>query len=143
MTDLHVELIGLEAGDDFALVVREAYELPEEVEDRPRADTERGGLQLLRRLRRRPSRPRPACSSSAARPAGSASAPPGRRSAGGAGRAALFAARIRHARELGLTQLVTETGERVPGRPSNSYRNIVRAGFRPAYVRPNFVSPVD
>ena len=54
-----------------------------------------------------------------------------------------MAARIGHARELGLELVVTETGERVPGRPSNSYRNIVRAGFRPAYVRPNFVSPVD
>jgi hypothetical protein len=42
-----------------------------------------------------------------------------------------------------VTQLYTETGERVVGRPSNSYRNIMRAGFRPAYVRPNFVSPVD
>ena len=41
-----------------------------------------------------------------------------------------------------MKQLVTETGERVVGRPSNSYRNILRAGFRPAYVRPNLVSPI-
>jgi hypothetical protein len=35
---------------------------------------------------------------------------------------------------------VTETGERVPGKPSNSYRNILRAGFAEAYLRANFMS---
>jgi GNAT superfamily N-acetyltransferase len=47
---------------------------------------------------------------------------------------ALFAARIDHARALGCRTLVTETGEQLPGRPSDSYRNIVRFGFREAYV---------
>jgi hypothetical protein len=28
----------------------------------------------------------------------------------------------------------------VEGRPEHSYRNILRAGFEPAYVRPNYVS---
>jgi GNAT superfamily N-acetyltransferase len=54
---------------------------------------------------------------------------------------AIFAARIRRARELGLDVLTTETGERVPDRPSNSYRNILRAGFVEAYLRPNLVAP--
>ncbi len=31
--------------------------------------------------------------------------------------------------------------ELVPDRPSNSYRNILHAGFEVAYVRPNHVSP--
>jgi hypothetical protein len=35
--------------------------------------------------------------------------------------------------------IVTETGDVADGRPGNSYRNIVRAGFEPAYVRPNYV----
>jgi GNAT superfamily N-acetyltransferase len=54
---------------------------------------------------------------------------------------ALLAARIERARELGLEELTVETGERVPDRPSNSYRNILRAGFEELYLRPNFVSP--
>ena len=54
---------------------------------------------------------------------------------------ALLAARIAHAHELGLDLITTETG--VPGDegPGPSYRNILRAGFRAAYVRPNYASP--
>lgn len=54
---------------------------------------------------------------------------------------ALIAARIERARELGAEVVVTETGERVEGRPSNSYRNILRSGFSEAYLRPNLHSP--
>ena len=54
---------------------------------------------------------------------------------------ALLAARIRRARELGLDAVTTETGERTADRPSASYRNILRAGFAEAYVRPNLVLP--
>jgi GNAT superfamily N-acetyltransferase len=56
---------------------------------------------------------------------------------GRGGQSAIFAARVRAARDLGCSLLVTETGEAVEGRPSNSYRNIVRAGFERAYVRQN------
>jgi GNAT superfamily N-acetyltransferase len=51
---------------------------------------------------------------------------------------ALLAARIERARELGLDLLVTETGVPAEDGPGASYRNIVRAGFEPAYVRPNY-----
>lgn len=50
---------------------------------------------------------------------------------------ALLAARIEAARAAGARRLVTETGER----PGSSYRNILRAGFREAYVRRNWQSP--
>ena len=53
---------------------------------------------------------------------------------------AILAARIARAVEAGCTAIVTETGERVEGRPSNSYRNILRAGFAEAYLRPNYRS---
>jgi GNAT superfamily N-acetyltransferase len=53
---------------------------------------------------------------------------------------AILAARIRAAAEEGCEILVTETGEQVEGRPSSSYRNIERAGFALAYVRPNYLS---
>ena len=42
---------------------------------------------------------------------------------------ALLATRIRRAAELGCDLVITETGERTGNRPSNSYRNILRAGF--------------
>jgi ribosomal protein S18 acetylase RimI-like enzyme len=54
---------------------------------------------------------------------------------------ALLAARIRAAAELGCSLVVGETGALEDGRPSNSYRNIVRAGFEPVYDRPNYRSP--
>jgi len=54
---------------------------------------------------------------------------------------ALIAARIRAAAEAGAEVVVTETGEIVDDRPTISYRNILRAGFRAVYLRPNYVSP--
>jgi hypothetical protein len=35
---------------------------------------------------------------------------------------------------------VTETGALFDGKPSNSYRNILRAGFELDYERPNYLS---
>ena len=54
---------------------------------------------------------------------------------------AILAARIENARQQGCTIVTTETGELQEGRPSSSYRNIVRAGFREAGVRPNYRAP--
>jgi GNAT superfamily N-acetyltransferase len=59
------------------------------------------------------------------------------------GQSALMAVRIGEARAAGAAVVVTETGETVDGRPANSYHNILRAGFEPAYVRPNFISPPE
>jgi GNAT superfamily N-acetyltransferase len=59
------------------------------------------------------------------------------------GQSALMAARIGEARAAGASVVVTETGETIDGRPANSYHNILRAGFEPAYVRPNFISPPE
>lgn len=52
---------------------------------------------------------------------------------------ALLAARIGRARELGARLLVTETGERREGLPSNSYRNLLRVGFREEHVVAHWV----
>lgn len=52
---------------------------------------------------------------------------------------ALMAARIRRARDVGCDLVVTETGERREDRPSNSYRNILRAGFTEVAVTANWV----
>lgn len=52
---------------------------------------------------------------------------------------AVLAARIHAARESGCESIVTMTGEAVPGDAQHSYRNIERAGFKPAYLRENWV----
>jgi GNAT superfamily N-acetyltransferase len=51
---------------------------------------------------------------------------------------ALLRRRIVDAAEAGCHTLFVETGERVPDRPSGSYRNILKAGFEEAYLRPNW-----
>jgi hypothetical protein len=51
---------------------------------------------------------------------------------------ALLHRRILDAAEADCHTLFVETGERVPDRPSASYRNILRAGFEEAYLRPNW-----
>ena len=52
---------------------------------------------------------------------------------------ALLSARIRGAAALGCDVLVVETGERAEGRASNSYRNILRAGFTEVAVTANWL----
>ena len=54
---------------------------------------------------------------------------------------ALLGRRIRDALDAGCTELFTETGEGIPLKPSNSYRNILRFGFAEGYLRPNYLSP--
>lgn len=56
---------------------------------------------------------------------------------------ALLAARVDAAAQLGCRVVVTETGALEEGRPSDSYRNIVRSGFKPVYDRPNYRSPQE
>jgi hypothetical protein len=51
---------------------------------------------------------------------------------------ALLAARVLLARDLGLRMLVTQTGDAEPGRVEASFRNILGAGFEPAFRRPNW-----
>jgi GNAT superfamily N-acetyltransferase len=53
---------------------------------------------------------------------------------------AILGARIEAAAAAGCEVVVTETGEPLEGKPSSSYRNIVRAGFEEEYVRPNYLS---
>jgi GNAT superfamily N-acetyltransferase len=54
---------------------------------------------------------------------------------------ALLARRLAEAAARGARTAVTETGERPPDKPSNSYRNILRAGFVERYLRQNWMSP--
>ncbi|HVD40296.1 MAG TPA: GNAT family N-acetyltransferase [Solirubrobacterales bacterium] len=54
---------------------------------------------------------------------------------------ALLRRRITDAAAAGCRTLLVETGERVPERPAASYRNILKAGFEEAYLRPNWQRP--
>lgn len=56
---------------------------------------------------------------------------------------ALISERIVAARAAGAQVVVTETGDLADGRPESSYRNLLRAGFEPAYIRPNYASPPE
>jgi GNAT superfamily N-acetyltransferase len=51
---------------------------------------------------------------------------------------AVLARRIDHAIELGCERIFTCTGEDVAGDPQHSYRNILRLGFEPTYIRENY-----
>lgn len=51
---------------------------------------------------------------------------------------ALLRRRIADAAAAGCETLFVETGERAEDRPAGSYRNILRAGFEEAYLRPNW-----
>lgn len=52
---------------------------------------------------------------------------------------ALLRQRIIDAAEAGCRLLLVETGARVGGQAAGSYRNVLRAGFEEAYLRPNWM----
>jgi hypothetical protein len=54
---------------------------------------------------------------------------------------AMFAVRLRDARDAGVQLCITETGEDLPEDPNPSYRNMLRSGFRLAYLRQNWLPP--
>ncbi len=51
---------------------------------------------------------------------------------------ALLRHRVKYALDRGCRQVFTCTGEAVPGGPRHSYSNILKAGFKEDYVRPNY-----
>lgn len=55
---------------------------------------------------------------------------------------ALLRRRILDAAAADCYTLFVETGQRLPGRPAASYRNILRAGFEEAYLRPNWSAEI-
>jgi hypothetical protein len=57
------------------------------------------------------------------------------------GQSALMARRLRDGIASGCTRFVTETGEDLPEKPNPSFRNMMRAGFKLAYQRRNYMPP--
>jgi GNAT superfamily N-acetyltransferase len=141
-TDLHIEEIGSERAGDFGAVAAEAFELP--------PTSERWLSQIVGApgwhcfvgyAGHEPAAAGALYVDGAVAWLGVAGTRPQFRGRGAQG--AILAARIATAKGLGVETLVTETGERVPGRPSASYRNILRAGFEEAYLRPNYEKGSD
>ncbi|HEX6679083.1 MAG TPA: GNAT family N-acetyltransferase, partial [Gaiellaceae bacterium] len=138
-TDLSVERIGADRGDVFADVFQRAYGTPELL--RPRLEQipgETGWYCFVAFAKGVPAATAAVFVTRDVGWFGMAGTLPEFRRRGA--QTVLLAARIAAAREAGCSVVVTETGEPVEGRPSNSYRNIVRAGFDPAYVRRNYLS---
>jgi GNAT superfamily N-acetyltransferase len=52
---------------------------------------------------------------------------------------ALLAKRIDDCRELGVKTIILETSEQTSEEKSPSYRNVLKAGFKEAYKRPNYI----
>jgi hypothetical protein len=140
-TALRVEEIGAEHGPAFGSVVARAYGLPDAAADWLGSVAGAPGFRAF-------------LAWSGHEPAGTgalfvgdgigwlglAATVPEHRRKGAQG--AILAARFRAAADAGLRELATETGERLPDRPSSSYRNLLRFGLEEQYVRANYLSPV-
>ena len=132
-----VEVDTVDHAEAFGHVVRASYELPETIESR------------LARMRHAGWQCWVAFDGDAPAGAGALFAAEGVAYLGVAGtlpehrgkgaQSTLLAARIRRAAELGCDVVITETGVRSGDRPSNSYRNILRAGFTEDAVTANWL----
>lgn len=139
-TDLTISEIGAEHAEAFGRVVMGSFGLPAAVEDWIAALVGRSGWHCFLALDG--DRPAAAGALYVAGESGwlgmGGTLPEFRRRGA---QTAILAARLTAAADAGCRFVVTETGEQVEGRPGHSYRNIERAGFEPAYVRPNYLSP--
>jgi GNAT superfamily N-acetyltransferase len=139
-TSLTVVEIGPQRGPDFGRIVRAAYGLPAAMEPIVSSTPEREGWYCWLALGGdEPVGAAALFVDEGAGYLGYAGTAPEHRGKGA--QSALLAARIRRARELGCDAVFTETGKLLPDRPSVSYRNILRSGFKELYVVPNWLSP--
>jgi GNAT superfamily N-acetyltransferase len=138
-TDLTIERIRADRGDVFAEVFQRAYGTPELL--RPRLEqipAGRGWHCFVAFADGVPAATAAVFVSGTVGWFGMAGTLPEFRRRGA--QTALLAARIDAASQARCNVVVTETGEAVEGKPNSSYRNIVRAGFEPVYVRQNYLS---
>lgn len=139
-SDLDVELVGPDRADDFAAVVVGAYGMPDWMAPLSANVVGRPGWSCYVAYDgRAPAGAGALFADGDVGWLGFGATLPAFRGRGA--QSAILAARIEDARQHGCRTVVTETGELAPGRSSNSYRNILRAGFREAGVRPNYRAP--
>lgn len=137
-TSLRLLVVSTEAeAAAFARVVRLGYGLPRAIDAAVARAPERGWACWLALDGSEPAGAAALFAADGVAYLGFAATLPAYRGKGAQG--ALLAERIRHAGELGCDAVVTETGERRPGAPSRSYRNILRAGFQEVGVTANWL----
>jgi GNAT superfamily N-acetyltransferase len=137
-TTLRIEEVTPGSGADaFGRIVRVGYGLPDAFEQAAAAVCERGWECWLALDGDEPVGAAGVFEHDGVAYLGFAATLPQHRGKGAQG--ALLGHRIRRAAELGCDVVLTETGELRDDRPSGSYRNILRAGFREVAVTANWV----
>jgi GNAT superfamily N-acetyltransferase len=121
----------------FAEIVRIAYELPEALEPALAGLPETGWLWLLAYDGEQAAGVAGLFAAEGVGYLGMSATLPEHRGKGA--QSVLLAERIRRAAALGCDVLRSETGERRGDRPSNSYRNLLRTGFREVAVTANWL----
>lgn len=137
-TDLRVESIGKEQEKDFVDIALEVFEMPDEL--RPLIGGTIGKPGWHHYLAYDVDQPVCAAAMNVSGETcwlGYGSTLESHRKRGGQG--AMFARRIQDGLTLGCKWFVTETGEDSPENPNPSYHNMLRSGFKLAYLRPNYV----
>jgi hypothetical protein len=137
-TDLRIEKIGKDQADAFAGVVLTAFEMPRVL--RPLAKGfigQPGWHHYLAFENEKPVSASAMFVNGEVTWLGFGSTLKKYRKHGGQG--AMFARRIQDAIELGCKWFVTETGEDTVEDPNPSYHNMLRSGFKLAYLRRNYV----
>ncbi len=138
--DTPVSLVDVETEEQraaFARIVRMGYGLPESLEPRIARAPDGGWECLLAIDGAEPAGAAGIYVSEGAGYLGFAATLPEHRGKGA--QTLLLAERIRRAAAAGCDVVLTETGERRDDLPSNSYRNILRAGFEEVAVTANWV----
>jgi len=137
-TDLRVESIGIEYADDFADVTLTAFGIPPEL--RPFVNGNVGKSGWHHYLAFDGEQPVSAAGMYVKADIGwlgFGSTLESHRNRGGQG--AMFARRITDGLALGCKWFITETPEDTTESPNPSYHNMLRTGFKLAYLRPNYV----
>lgn len=138
LTDLRIEPIGREHADEWASVTLEAFEMPPALAPFMIATLDRPGWHHYLAFDGDHAVAAGGMFVTDGRAwIGMGSTRPSHRGRGA--QSAIFARRIRDARDLGARLCITETGEETPDSPNPSYRNMLRAGFRLGYQRQNWL----
>jgi GNAT superfamily N-acetyltransferase len=132
-----VEVDTVDHAEAFGHVVRASYELPETIEPRLARMRDAGWQCWVAFDGDEPAGAGALFAAEGVAYLGFAGTLPEHRGKGA--QSTLLAARIRRAAERGCDLVITETGERSGDRPSNSYRNILRAGFTEDAVTANWL----
>ena len=132
-----VEVNTVDHGQAFGHVLRASYELPETIEPRLARARDAGWQCWVAFDGDAPAGAGALFAAEGVAYLGLAGTLPEHRGKGA--QSALLAARINRAAERGCDLVITETGERSGEQPSNSYRNILRAGFTEDAVTANWL----